>query len=47
MVLAQCRVCDKFKENEDHLVSGCPMMTANEFLHDRGENIFTGNMSAL
>ena len=47
MVLTQCQLCDKFKENEDHLVSGCPITTANEFLHDRGGNIFTGNMSAL
>ena len=29
--------CEKFKETVDHLVSGCPIMTPNEYLqrHDR------------
>ena len=27
-----CRFCEKFEESVDHLVSGCPMMTSNEYL---------------
>ena len=33
----KCRFCDKFEETVDHLLSGCPIMTSNEYLqrHDR------------
>ena len=33
----KCWFCDKFEETVDHLVSGCPIMTPNEYLqrHDR------------
>ena len=34
---SKCWFCDKFEETVDHLVSGCPIMTPNEYLerHNR------------
>ena len=33
----KCRLCDKFVETIDHIVSGCPILAANEYQnrHDR------------
>ena len=28
----KCWFCEKFEETVDHLVSGCPIMTPNEYL---------------
>ena len=32
----KCRTCEKFEETVDHIVSGCPIMTPDEYLqrHD-------------
>ena len=34
---SKCRFCEKFEETVDHLVSGCRIMSPNEYLqrHDR------------
>ena len=28
-----CRLCGRFDENIDHLVSGCPELAKNEYIH--------------
>ena len=40
----KCWFCKKFEETVDHLVSGCPIMTPNEYLLDMigSKNRFTG-----
>ena len=28
-----CRMCDKYEERVDHIVSGCPKLTQTEYIH--------------